>query len=335
MKKYYLVLCITLFTFFVRAQLTLTKAFNQPVLGNVNNKQLYDSVGIIPKSSGANQVWDFSGFSIQSNVEVSNYISVSSAPNGSSYSGTSFVESFGQTYFYMKASATKYEIVGIQNPSFKLNFSSNNATEFVWPVSMGYAKSDAFSGTANANNMNGSVSGNITTTAPGTGTLILPGGDTVSGVLQVKMNLSAVASFIFGTIKANLKAVDYTYYDASNKFPLLTVSYLNASGAYTANSVAIRVNSSLVGIQDLSFDSSYNLFPNPASDSFHIELQNSGQVPCRIEIVNVLGDVLIIKNLGNSSEILETISISDLPQGIYIIRTHIGDRVSSEKLIKE
>lgn len=335
MKKYYLVFCAILFAFSVWGQLTLTKAFNQPVLGNVNNKQLYDSVGIVPKNGGTNQVWDFSGFSIQSNTEVSNYIAASSAPNGSSYSGTSFVEAFGQTYFYMKASATKYEIVGIQNPSFKLNFSSNNATEFVWPVSLGYTKIDAFSGTANANNMNGSVSGNITTTAPGTGTLILPGGDTVSGVLQVKMSLTAVASFIFGTIKANLKAVDYTYYDASNKFPLLTVSYMNSTGAYSANSVAIRVNTSLVGMKDLNFDSSFKLFPNPASHSFHIELQNSMQASCRIEVVNVMGEVLVIKDLGNNIEITEAISISDLPQGMYIVRTHLGDKVSSKKLIKE
>lgn len=335
MKKYYLVLYITLITVNVRGQLTLTKAFNQPVLGNFNNKQLYDSVGIIPKSSGTNQVWDFSGFSIQSNVEVSNYIAASSAPNGSSYSGTSFVESFGQTYFYMKASAGKYEIVGIQNPSFKLNFSSNNATEIVWPVSMGYSKSDAFSGTANANNKNGTVSGNITTTAPGTGTLILPGGIIFTGVLQVKMVLTGVASFVFGLAKANLKVVEYTYYDANNKFPLLTVSYLNASGAYTANSVAIKVNSSLVGIQDLSLNSSFNIFPNPAYESFRIELRNPRQTLCRVEVVNVLGDIVLSENLGNGTEISGTVSIFDLPNGIYFVRIKLGDKVLTRKLIKE
>ncbi|MDF2453887.1 MAG: C-terminal target protein [Bacteroidota bacterium] len=335
MKKLYLVLSIILIVFSARGQLTLTKVFNEPVLGDVNTKQLYDSVGVIPKGAGTNQVWDFSGFSLKSNVEVSNYIAASSAPNGSSYSGTSFVESFGQTYFYMKASATKYEIVGIQNPSFKLNFSANNATEFVWPVSMGYSMSDVFSGTANANNMNGSVSGNITTIAPGSGTLILPGGDTVSGVLQVKISLSAVASFIFGTIKANLKAVDYTYYDAFNKFPLLTVSYLTSSGAYTANSVAIKVNSSLVGIQNLSSDFSNNIFPNPATDNFHIELKNPTNASCKLEIIDVLGDVVLTASLGTDREISRTITISDLSKGMYVIRMQAGDKISSRKLIKE
>ena len=175
MKKIYLLMIVLAIACSMDAQVTLTKAFNEPILGNVNTKQLYDSVGLVPKNIGANQVWDFSAFTIKSSTETSNYIAPTSAPNGASYTGVTFVESYGSAnYFYMKVTATRYELVGVQNPNFKLNLSSNTATEFMWPITMGYSLSDAFSGTASANNMNGSVSGNASTLGSGTGTLILP-----------------------------------------------------------------------------------------------------------------------------------------------------------------
>jgi hypothetical protein len=183
--------------------------------------------------------------------------------------------------------------------------------------------------------MNGSVSGNIATAAAGSGTLILPGGTIYTGVLQVKMSLTAVASFIFGTIKANIKAIDYTYYDVANKFPLLTVSYMNSSGAYTANSVAIKVNSSIVGGQEAENVSTFNLFPNPARDYFSIGLQNNDDAITKVEVLNLLGDQVMFLDLGSNTSLSERISISDLPQGIYSVKVHAGDRVSTRKLIKQ
>jgi len=336
MKTQFLSISILFIGLFANAQLCLTKAINQPVLGDVNTKQLYDSVGIIvPKSVGTNQVWDFSGFSMTSSVEVSNYISVSSAPNGSSYSGTTFVESFSQTYFYMKAGTTKYEIVGIQNPNFRLNFSSNNATQYFWSVVLGDYHSDAFSGTAYANNMNGTVSGNIESMAPGSGTLIIPGGGIFTGVLQVKIVLTAAASFAFGLAKANLKAVDYTYFDASRKFPLITVSYINVTGAYTSNTAVIKLNSSIVGINDQNFEASFKVFPNPAKSEIHVTLRNETNAICNVEIIDVLGQPALESDLGNETEISADISISDLKPGIYFVKTTLGDRQSIRKLIVE
>ncbi|MES2763104.1 MAG: T9SS type A sorting domain-containing protein [Bacteroidota bacterium] len=336
MKYQYFLISVFAFAVSVSAQVSLTKAFNQPVMGNTNPKQVYDSSGVISNTSGINQVWDFSNLILSSNIEVSNYISVASAPGGSSYTGSNLVEASGQTYFYMKYSPTKYEIVGIHNPDFKLNFSSGSlATKFIWPVAYGYSKTDAFSGTANANNMNGNVSGNIYVNAPGTGTLILPGGATYTGVLQVKVRLNATASFLFGLASANLTALDYTYYDASNKFPLLTVSYLKVTGDYTANEASIKVNTAIVGINDLNFDSSFNVFPNPAKNEFNVKLSNLQNAVCNIEIINSIGQTTKIISLGSAADIAENISISDLAPGIYVVKTSVGDKISSRKLIVE
>ena len=60
MKKIYLSILASAFAMTVNAQLTLTKAFNEPVVGNVNTQKGYDSTGVIPKATGAGQNWNFS-----------------------------------------------------------------------------------------------------------------------------------------------------------------------------------------------------------------------------------------------------------------------------------
>lgn len=332
MKKNHLLIIVLFLDLCSIAQTTLTKAFNQPLLGDMNTKLVCDSVGVVPKNVGANQLWDFSNFILTSNVETSNYISTS-AGGGASYTGSSFVESFGSTKFFMKATATQYEIVGIENPSFALNMNGNTAIQFVWPVAMGYSKTDAFSGTAHANNLNGNVAGNIVSTASGYGTLIIPGGNTFYGVLQVKIRITATASFLFGITTVNLKAVDYTYYDASHKFPLLTVSYADVTGAYTSKAASIRVNDGIVGINDLNFDATFNIFPNPAKDNIKVSLYNPTMANCTIEIMNTVGQTLQTVNLGSDVNLSNDISISNLAPGLYLVKTTLGHKVGVRKLI--
>lgn len=336
MKKIYLLIVVMAIACSINAQVTLTKVFNEPVLGDVNTKQIYDSVGIVPKTTGANKIWDFSSFTMNSSVEVSDFISTSSTPNGSSYSNATFVEDYGSgNYSYMKVDPISYQLLGIETPSYKLNFTSNTAVEFVWPIAMGYTHTDAFSGTANANNMNGTVSGNISTVASGTGTLIIPGGATFTGVLQIKMTLAANASFLLGFATANIRLVEYSYYEASRKFPLLTVMYTNVSGAATSKSAGIKFNAAIVGINDLNFDASFNIFPNPAKDNFNVTLSNQHQAYCDVEIIDATGQRAKVINLGNDIEISENISISNLASGMYFIKTTLGDKVSVRKFIKE
>jgi hypothetical protein len=335
MKNTYLTISVFTSIFSLSAQVSLTRTSNQPIQGNVNTKQIYDSVGVIPSTTGNNQLWDFSNFAVDSAVEVSNYISVASAPGGSSFTGANLVEAFGSTYFFMKAGYTKYEIVGIRNSNFELNFSSNVATQFIWPVAYGYSKTDAFSGTAVANSMNGNVSGNIYTTALGSGTLIVPGGTIFNNVLQVKVRINASASFLLGLANVNLSAIDYTYYDAVHKFPLVTVSYADVTGDFTSKEAVVKMNSSVVGINDLNFESSFNIFPNPAKSDFTIKLSNQYNYRCTVEIINSTGQTAKTIDLGHAIAISESIKTSDLLPGMYIVKTILGDRISSRKLIIE
>ncbi len=337
MKKIYLSLFAIASILSVNAQLSLTKAFNEPVLGNVNAKQGYDSIGVLPVNIGTNQVWDFSALTINTVIEVSTFTTVASTPNGASYIGSTLAEDDGQGGFtYYKTTATQLELVGIEDPNISLNF-TNTAIAAIWPVAMGYVNTDTFSGTAtSAAAGSGTSTGTINTVAAGTGTLIIPGGTMFANILQLKINQRVELSLSFGVVTATVVSTDYNYFHGSQKFPLLTVTYTDIQGSFSSNSGSVKVNNAVIlGINDLNFDASFNVFPNPAKNNFNVKLHNANNVNCSVEIINALGELAQSINLGNDIEISSNISISNLASGIYIVKTTLGDKVSARRLIVE
>ena len=336
MKKIYLSIIAIGITFSVNAQLSLTKAFNEPVLGNVDTQLGYDSVGVLPKNTGANQTWNFSALTSNTVVAVGTFTTVSSTPNGASFPSATLAEDDGQGgYTYSKATTTQYELVGIVNPNITLNF-TNTAIAAIWPVTMGYTNNDTYAGSASSGTTSGTASGNINTVASGTGTLIIPGGATFTNVLQIKTHQTTNLSLAFGFITATVVATDYNYYHSSQKFPILTVSYSDVTGSFTSNTATVKVNSSVVtGITDLNFDASFAIYPNPAKTNVNVKLHNQKNANCMIEIFNSVGQLAQSVDLGNDTEISNNVSISNLVTGIYMVKTTWGNQVSVRKLIVE
>ena len=336
MKKIYLSIITLSFVLSANAQLSLTKAFNEPVLGDVNTKQGYDSVSVLPQNIGANQLWDFSALTSNTVVGVSTFTTVASTPNGASFSAATLAEDDGQGgYTYTKATATQFEIVGVVDPNITLNF-TNTAIAAVWPVTMGYTNNDTFSGSAASGTMTGTSTGTINTVATGTGTLVIPGGATFTNVLQIRNKQNVKLSFVFGIVTATVVSTGYDYYHGSQKFPLLSVSYTDISGALTSTSATVKVNNALItGINNLNFDATFNVFPNPTKERVNVKLHNETNANCLVEIYNSYGQLVQAVNLGNDRDISSALSISNLTSGIYIIKTSLGDKVSARKLIVE
>ena len=322
-------------SFSLNAQLTLTKANNEPIIGDSNSKETFDSVAVLNNSNGLNQVWDFSALTSSSVTEVSTFTTVTSTPNGSNFVGATIAEDDGQGgYTYYKSTSTQYEIVGIEDPNITLNF-TNTAIAAVWPVTMGYSNTDVFAGSAVAQTtLTGSAVGTVTTLGSGTGTLIIPGGASFTNILQVKTIQAVNLSLAFGLVTLTVQTTDYNYYHGTQKFPLLTVSYSDAQGTFQNTSATIKINSAVItGINDLNFDATFNIFPNPAKDIMNVKLQNVTNANCKIQILNSIGQLSQEIDLGNDSDIARNISISNLNPGVYMVKTILGDRISARKLI--
>ncbi|MES2763421.1 MAG: T9SS type A sorting domain-containing protein [Bacteroidota bacterium] len=338
MKKIYLLastLLIAITT--TKAQLSLTKPANDPVYGDVFNRKEYDSVGVVPKNTGTNQVWNFSSYTQNSNVLNTTFTTVATATNGASYLGATIVEMDGAgANTYYKSTATGYELVGAENTALSYNY-TNTAMGWAWPTAYGYANTDTYSGSASATGgTSGTSIGTVTTTASGTGTLILPGGLTLNNVLQLTIRNEFTLNYLSGAFVLNIKALDYNYFHASQKMPVLTVNYSSVSGSSTSSQAKIRVNNFVItGINDFNMDATFTIFPNPAKDFINVKLNNQNKNECKIEIINSIGQITETLSLGNDPEISNNISISNLSSGIYFIKTTLGDKSSVRKLIKE
>ncbi len=344
MKKIYLsILAITL-AFTASAQLTLTKAFNEPVLGNVNTKNGYDSTGILPKSTGAGQNWNFSTLTTNTIVDVSTYTTVASTPSAASFPSATIAEDQGSgNYNYHKSTATQFELVGFSDPSTIASF-TNSAIEAIWPMSFGYSNTDAFAGTVTSGTMSGPVNGTIVTSGSGTGTITLPGSITLTNILQLKVSSNSVIYLptSFGTATIATISTDYQYYSGTQKFPVLDISYQKQTvttilGPTVTLTADIRINNSVLttGINELNFDNAYSVYPNPASGIFNIALTNAKAEDVSVEIVNQFGQSVKKENLGNGSNINSSINTAGLTSGVYFVRTTMGNKSSVKKLIIE
>lgn len=339
MKKIYtLILSITLFSGATKAQLSLTKTFNEPVIGDVNTQKGFDSTSVIPKNPGASQTWNFSSFTSNTVTQVSTYTNVASTPSAASFPSATIAESDGSgNYTYYQSTTSSFELNGLAGSAFVITF-TNNATAATWPVNYLYSNNDTYAGTASSGTMTGSANGTIITTAPGNGVVMLPGGITFTNALQVKSTntLSANLGTGFTAVTLAVVSTDYTYYSSTQKFPVITISYQKQTitsilGPTVTTTADIKINNAVYsGINEYTLDNSLTIYPNPATNYLTVSL-NSHESTI-VEIINQIGQVIKSEKINSNTS---QIDISTLCSGVYFIKTTVGNKFSVKKLIKD
>lgn len=348
MKKIYLCLLV-LMAISSRSQtnLTLTRAGQEPVAGDVNSTQDYDSVGVVPKSTGSNQFWNFSSTVQNTNTALSSFVSTAAIAASSVFPGATLVEDQGQNNYNFWKSAntptTQWEMLGSLNtattPAQGVKF-SNSAIAGIWPMAPGDTYTDTFSGTIVGLPFgSGTVLGSQTVTSSGSGSITLPNGQTYSNIVQVKMKQTYTAniSILTFTLKTIDTTTQYMYFNPTQKFQLLTVSYGSTfDGTTTTKSFQMSANKSItIGIRDREFSKSFSFYPNPATNQINFDLSNANAENCRVDIYNIMGQAVLSKSLGNATTIKEVIDLSSLEKGTYILKTTLGDKSEARKLIRE
>jgi hypothetical protein len=122
------------------------------------------------------------------------------------------------------------------------------------------------------------------------------------------------------------------YYDSVIPFEHNDTIHLLEDGVYgvllydplydcgTTDTVHINV----VGISD-DFEQTFKLYPNPASDYLHIELQHEAHVT----IFNTLGELMYQTRTQEN-----TIPVSKFPNGLYFLRVEDGNKIETHPWIK-
>jgi hypothetical protein len=351
MKKNYILssflFCFVAFS--IKAQLTLTKASTEPIANDTYTNIAYDTTSAIPKSTGTNQLWNFSAYSksTASNAEVAvSFSNAAAVSSSSAFAGCNLVEVYGSgvTNSYYKTTASQYEFLGQAGGNSTINF-TNSAIIAVWPIAYGYTNSDPIAGTVTAGTISVNASGNVTVSASGSGSLTLPGGNTLSNVLQVRavQRLTGVVTVSMIPITVTITITNFQYYHGSEKFPIVNVSYQKISlpalfsTLAPPQTVALTINAKApVSIKENTLNAAdFVVYPNPATDVVYLQLKDVAFGNGEASLYNALGECIQNKTFNGTPSKDESISLNSLASGIYYLKLKTDKGVISKKIIKE
>lgn len=312
------------------AQITLTKASHDPILNDIVDNKII--TGIVDNSAtGANATFSNSSLTLGAPAPVS-YLAPTSAEI-TTFPGSNLKMLDGTNTIFYKASATKLEITGIINPQVTLNLSTDNATYINYPTTFGPAQTDAAKGTFTSSIINGAILGTLSTQADAYGTLLL-NGKTYNGILRVKFtqsfNLYSAIDIGFTNPLGTVTNTAYSYYDASQRYPLLSSTTANISiPALSINQTttnALALNLATLAVHDASRKEKFNIYPNPAQD--FIGFKGNTEDYSKANIYSLDGKLIKTADLHSGN-----IQISDLPPASYFIEVS-GKNTETKKNIK-
>ncbi|MEI8136409.1 MAG: T9SS type A sorting domain-containing protein, partial [Bacteroidota bacterium] len=320
------------------AQLTLTKAFNGPVVGDVSIDNYYDSTTAVSKVTGMNKIWNYS--SVVTNTTPSantTYTTVSSIPGASAAFPTANLASFSApsnsttNYSMIKSNPTNEEMLGTLSGTTITTY-SNTQIQMTYPFTYGSNWTDNYGYSTGTGTNTVSEQGNFTIAGTGTGTLILPGNITLTNCLQVK--LTGVFNFIQQSTPISVTLTAYEYYHSSQKFPVASFSYFTVdvfSQLSTDFSFSIN-NNVIASVKENTGNASFNLFPNPVNDKITISMDVNMPKNIEICISDVTGKLVRTEIINTG--IKNHIDVADLQNGIYILTINSNGTNSRKKFIK-
>ena len=312
------------------AQTTITKSYNDPVVGDVlNNVVVNGAINNTP--TGANVNYDNS--TVTAGAASVNTYSAPTTAELTNFPLATIKHSDGNGItVYYKQSADKLEIVGIENTAGTLKF-TNAGTAITYPTSYGTTTTDQAQGSLVASGTTAYFKGNIVSNADATGTLII-GTQTFNNVLRLKItqnyNIYLDSTMLFSVGTAT--NTSYMYFDAAHKFPLL--NYAEAS----INVPVASINQSTSGAQaqsvvflsatDVAAKSKFTVYPNPVHDVLFVE-GNIGNKANGV-LYSIDG-----KRIQETAIVDGKIDTSNLSKGVYVLEIISGDgKVQRTKVIK-
>ena len=82
--------------------------------------------------------------------------------------------------------------------------------------------------------------------------------------------------------------------------------------------------------------STIDIFPNPSGGKLNVVIHAMNVGAAKIEVIDALGRVLLTReNTKTDKEYWETLDITGLHEGLYIVRVTIGESTYSEKIFKQ
>lgn len=313
---------------------------NEPTIGSTQLMYVCDSfVTNYSSITGTGVTWDYSNIQgVLGEVKTIEVMDPSATPEGSNFAGSTKaldIPNFLTTYISSTATQRKSQGFSFIEPSAgTVNVILDTDDELLmnYPYAVTNSLVDAVSGTISATLGDFPATGSAQTTVDGSGTLILNSTTTHNNVLRFKIvdNITANIPF-FGTVVMDRE--QYEYYDLANSsMPL----FIHAKLIITTAGAPQALNLVLSSAQPDTYLSVANnelagvaVYPNPANELVTIKgLTSEGTA----QIVDLQGKVVrsAAVNAG-----VDTIAISDLNAGVYVMTIATENGVKTQRLVVE
>lgn len=299
------------------AQITLTKAANDPISGNIVNYNIANG-GVNNSATGANATFSNAGLTMGAASQTT--YATPTSTEIATFPGSTIKMIDGSTTVYYKASSTKLEITGIVNTQATLNFNVDNGTYINYPTTYGPAQNDTAKGTFSSSSASGLFSGTMTAIADAYGTLII-GNQTYSNVLRVKFtqnfNLYSSLDVIYSNPIGTITNTAYGYYDASHRYALLNSTTGNISvpilSINQTVATSLALNETFLAVNNAVKKENLVVYPNPAQD--FISFKGNTDHYSKANIYSLDGKLVKTSDVKSGN-----IQISDLPPASYFIQ---------------
>lgn len=318
---------------FLSAQSPVINATNSnPVIGESFTLELLDSASLSTftnSPSGANQSWNFTTLS-SSVSETIDVVSVASTPYAADFPTSTICLYYNsqQAFDYYVANNGEFARSGAVTGGQAIPY--DDPAQFrQYPMSLG----DSYTDSLHADYFSGvqfERVGIVTVEADAYGTITLPYG-TFSDVLRLKVieDYEDRSSFNISTYDA----VTYQYMLPGQHLPLLSHSAFTFLGQ-TSSSGSMLSAQSVSALEAFMDQSSFFLYPNPASDqaSVHYVLENPA--PVFLRLVSMNGQEVYRRDLGKQQpgEYDFGLDVSDYAKGLYILDLRVNGIRTTRKL---
>ncbi len=302
-------------------------------------------------NAGAGQLWDYSGAQLNEKTFTISY-QPSSSPDLAGSQSFACQQTDDVTVLMTRTPNAKL-YTGMRTPQAEFSF-NEPIKELVYPFAYGDKISGIMDGTYTtlATGQSEQIDGTYTVEADAWGTLVLPNGVTLPGVLRVKYTKKYTQLHYDALYNINVE--HYLFYSAVSRYPVLqikhavsacdcgchsdeTTAFFNADVQAVASPPAAparKLNSNLLTTAGFT----YKLSPNPFESRLQLDYTLQASSKIKVELLSLSGSLL--KTLLNTTtqeagsySIAE--NLQSLATGTYVLQIVVDGRIYSEKVIKE
>jgi hypothetical protein len=329
---------LMLLPFLGEAQTIQGSAF--PAIGSTYSLTLADTSGVQPGNSGTGMTWDFSTLVNSGIIQVDSFLMPSATPYGATFPTADIADheiNPGTNYYvYYHNNGSAYQRIGNVQPDTVIY--SDPANEFPYPVSYGNTFSDTYYASYHQTTGGDLVhmSGVVSETADGSGTIILPTG-TYGNVLRVSGTRTEHDTiFSTPTIYVYEKITYYNWYQANLYWPLMQIMITDITpslgGKIHNKQVGYRMGTPAGIIDKNNTGEIMKISPNPSPTGiFQLWFSDKNDQVNQLEVIDVTGRI-INKIIGPAAEV----NLSDQKEGIYFYQIQtLKGRTFTGKLLNE